>query len=596
MTPATLPTAGAAGATSARVISDLQTLERELANGLHDAWRELAERDPHAALFQTPAWCLPWYRCYHDEYDPHVLIVSTHQELVGVVPLAVRRGTRELGFASGPVPDYCDVVAVPEHRRGVLAALVSAYVAGGFRHPLRVGWIDPSSPTPALLLEICEEQRLHRIVRQQPCWKWFPPAPAKPSAHKFLKWYERHGRVAFTVVDTEEAWLRFRGEYYQQHSLRQMMAGRQLAFADPRRRAFYEHLFHSPELRTLVTAFEVDGRMVAGHFGYLWRGMLLLGPPAIRLRDEQRSPAVILLSWIIQHAAKLGLAGFDLTIGDSEFKARLGNQCVQVATVEIYRQRSAYCVQAARTRLLRTARRTVDWIGGDGTWKKRVKPAGNWLDYKRQRLAEIGVPAAIRMGLGAVARALVERRTGLVYTMTPEQLRPVAPKLKSGETFAVHDGCAEDLLRTSGTEPSLSRILTETARSFARERDDSRTLHTILVNGELAGWGYSYWPTKPAALSETPAAVLEFEPRSVSLYAFHTITAFRGRRLNQALLTHILRSRFAQGAERAYIGVLASNAPSRGAIERVGFRLRRKNEYVRLLTRQSLRSVDVVDG
>ena len=63
--------------------------------------------------------------------------------------------------------------------------------------------------------------------------------------------------------------------------------------------------------------------------------MLMLGPPSIRLEDEQRSPAVILLSWIIQNAESLGLKGFDLTIGDSDFKKRLGNQCVQLTMVEL---------------------------------------------------------------------------------------------------------------------------------------------------------------------------------------------------------------------------------------------------------------------
>ena len=59
MTPETLPTADAAGVTSVRVISDLPALERELADGLHDAWRELAERDPHASLFQRQPGACP---------------------------------------------------------------------------------------------------------------------------------------------------------------------------------------------------------------------------------------------------------------------------------------------------------------------------------------------------------------------------------------------------------------------------------------------------------------------------------------------------------------------------------------------------------
>jgi RimJ/RimL family protein N-acetyltransferase len=77
------------------------------------------------------------------------------------------------------------------------------------------------------------------------------------------------------------------------------------------------------------------------------------------------------------------------------------------------------------------------------------------------------------------------------------------------------------------------------------------------------------------------------------LYDFHVLPEFRGRRLYQALLADILHKRFAAGATRAYITVLASNAPSRIAIERVGFRLVRTNRYRRVLTRQSLAMLPV---
>src|SRR5205085_9866911 len=98
------------------------------------------------------------------------------------------------------------------------------------------------------------------------------------------------------------------------------------------------------------------------------------------------------------------------------------------------------------------------------------------------------------------------------------------------------------------------------ARTYSRARANGRAFHTLVVGGRLAGWGYSYVPSAPAQLTETPGASLEFEPGAVSLYDFHVLPEFRGRRLYQALLTHILHTRFAEGATRAYIAVLESNA------------------------------------
>jgi GNAT superfamily N-acetyltransferase len=172
--------------------------------------------------------------------------------------------------------------------------------------------------------------------------------------------------------------------------------------------------------------------------------------------------------------------------------------------------------------------------------------------------------------------------------MTPDQLRTVQPALAAGETCEVHDNRIDDLLLWNGTSPSIASLLTHCARTYARALNAGRTLHTIVVGGRLAGWGYSYLPAEPAQLTETPGATLEFESGAASLYDFQVLPEFRGRRIYQALLGDILRKRFAAGAPRAYIAVLASNAPSRIAIERVGFRLFRTNRYRRVLTRQSL--------
>lgn len=594
--PATIARAQAAGteAASTQCLTDLASLEAALERGLLDDWRRVVRIDPLASLYQSPGWCLPWYRSYQESYSPYVVVVTVGDSVVGIVPMAIDRQSGELAFASNNMADYRDIVALPGHRATVLAELVRCYLEGGFPNPLPLGWIDPASDTADLAMALCRARGLPFTVRHQPCWRWFPPPPAKPSAQKFLNWYKRNGTVSFDVIDSEPAWERFRAAYYRQHSLRQIQAGRQTSFDDSRKAALYEQLFHSTDVQCHVTAFSLDGEMLAGHFGYVWRGVLLLGPPSIRLEDEQRSPAVILLSWIIQHADQLGLAGFDLTIGESDFKKRLGNQCVELTMIEIHGRKRAYYAQAVRDGMVRAARSAVERVAGPESWKTKVKPAAAWLAYKRERLAEMGIAEALRTGARAVASRIYERRDGLVYAMRPDQLQPIEPKLAAGEPFEVHDNRIDDLLLWNGTSPHTASLLTHCARIYARSLNTGRTFHTIVVGGKLAGWGYSYLPAEPAQLTETPGATLEFEPGAVSLYDFHVLPEFRGRRIYQTLLTAILRRRFAAGATRAYITVLEANAPSRIAIERVGFQVVRKNRYRRLLRRQSLATLPVL--
>jgi CelD/BcsL family acetyltransferase involved in cellulose biosynthesis/GNAT superfamily N-acetyltransferase len=575
------------GAQRATAITSLPALESALGEGLHAEWTALVAADPLASVFQTPGWCIPWYRCYADEYDPFVITVRVGGTLVGLVPMTVERATRRLLFASDTMADYRDIVSLPEHRAAVVDALIGVYLEGRFSNPLQVGFIDPASDTPQLMAAACARRGLKSLVGHQPCYRWFPPA-GKPSAQKFLNWFKRQGDVSFDVIAGEEAWTRFRDAYYRQHSLRQVQAGRERAFDDPRRAALYEQLFHSTEIQPHATAFTLNGELLAGHFGFVWRDVLLLGPPSIHLEHEQRSPAVILLSWIIQNASQLGLAGFDLTIGDSDFKKRLGNQCVQLTTVEVFRSRLTYWTRLARRRVMDAAKRVVARVAGPDAWKAKVKPLGEQIAYKLARVREDGLLASIRAAVAAAVTSVFERRVGHVYAIEPGGVQAVAPKLNTGDVIEFHENRVDDLLLWDQASLTTRSDMTQAARSYARCRNTGRTLHTVVINGKLAGWGYSYYPTEPAQLTETPGATLEFEPKAVSLFDFHVVPEFRGRRIYQALLTHILQMRFAEGAVRAYITVLEANAPSRVAIERVGFRVVARNLYQRLLKRESL--------
>ena len=589
------PAAGPNGSTAGTpivhtVVRGLGALDTALVNTPLRDWQRLADAAPHASMFQSPGWCLPWYRCYQDDYTPFVLVTTAHETLVGVVPMAIEHASGRLLFASDALADYRDIVALAEYRRDVLGGLLQVFVSSGFPDPLQVGWLDPASDTAALLADVCEARGLRFRVRHQPCYRWFPPPPAKPSAQKFLNWYKRQGQVSFEVVDTPEAWAAFRDDYYQQHSLRQIQAGRGRAFDDPRRTAFYDAIFRSDQVRPHVTAFRLDGRLLAGHFGYVWRDVLSLGPPALRLEEEQRSPAVILLAWIIQNAERLGLRGFDLTIGDSDFKKRLGNVCVQLTAVEVFGSRWTWRKHQIRAAFMDRIKRLTARVAGPDAWEDQIKAAMARLSYKAARVREEGFGRAALAAIRAAVGMVVERRRGHIYSISPTDVRGVVPRLQSDEQLEFHENTITDLLLWNGSTLTTASEITICARTYSRCVSAGRTLHTVVLNGRLAGWGYSYYPDGPAQLTETPGATLTFPAGAVSLYDFHVLPEFRGRKIYQALLEHILRLRFAEGAPTAFITVLESNVPSRTAIERIGFKLVAANEYRRVLTRARVRT------
>jgi CelD/BcsL family acetyltransferase involved in cellulose biosynthesis len=470
-----------------QAIRGLAALEAAIAGGLDHEWRRLVDQDPHASFFQTAGWCLPWYRCYAESFDPYVIVVESGGRLVGVLPMAVDRASGALVFASNTMADYRDIVALPEYREQVVSELISHYQHGRFSGTLQVGWIDPASGTAALVTSVCARRGLRHSVRRQPCWRWFPPAPAKPSAQKFLNWYKRHGDVTFEVVQSESAWERFREEYYRQHTLRQIQTGREKAF-DDRRKILYEALFHSRDVEPHVTGFFHNGRMLAGHFGYVWRGVLLLGPPSIRLEDEQRSPAVILLSWIIQNAASLGVNGLDLTIGESDFKKRLGNQCVELSMIEIHRSSSHYYAQTVRDSAVAAAKRLVARAAGGDAWKTHVKPVAAAVAFERSRMPELGLFGAARAILRTALRLVFDRGVERTYALTRDSVRSRGPELGRG---IVRENTVEDLLLWQGSSVATARTMTDCARSYGRFLANGKVFHTLTVDGALAGWCYS---------------------------------------------------------------------------------------------------------
>ena len=170
------------------------------------------------------------------------------------------------------------------------------------------------------------------------CWRWFP-IEGENLNKKFsrvkthLNHFKRQGEVTFDVITRPEDWQRFRDEFFQQHSLRQLQAGRDVSFDDERKQNFYDRLLADPLVKAHVTAFRVNGRLLAGHVGLVWRDVLLLGAPSISIEDEGRSPALILISVDYSEFAGIGIEGFRPDIGDSEFKRRIGNQRFELQTI-----------------------------------------------------------------------------------------------------------------------------------------------------------------------------------------------------------------------------------------------------------------------
>jgi GNAT superfamily N-acetyltransferase len=281
----------------------------------------------------------------------------------------------------------------------------------------------------------------------------------------------------------------------------------------------------------------------------------------------------------MQQSKEWELLGFDLTIGEGDLKERFSNEQVVLPMVELYPSRRSHSLAAARD----AARKGLRRLTGEERWRSKIRPLLKTTDLKLEQHLELGLGHMLGTAAGVLSAKLGQWATGLVLLVKPADIREVEPVLAPAETCAFHEDQAYDLLKWTGSDPQVSWHITAKARAFADAQRSGRTFHTVLVNDRLAGWGFSYTPSEPARLSETGGTPFEFLPNSVSLYDFYVLPEFRGRKLYPALLVHVLKKRFAEGAQQAYIAVLQSNQPSLKAIQRVGFQVIRRNRYMRLL-------------
>src|SRR5207237_719736 len=84
-------------------------------------WEDLMRSDESSTFFQSPQWCMAWYRVFRNSFQPLVILLMSGNLLRGLAPLAIERETGRLVFAGDTMADYHDVIAVEGSREPLIA-------------------------------------------------------------------------------------------------------------------------------------------------------------------------------------------------------------------------------------------------------------------------------------------------------------------------------------------------------------------------------------------------------------------------------------------------------------------------------------------
>ncbi len=587
-----VPPLGALGADEVMTVREIIGWEALQAAMVQDhlelRWVELLERDQTASFYQTPLWCLTWYRCYQDEYEPVVLTVWSGNRLRGIAPCAQARIDQRLIFAGAGMADYRDVVSAWADRAAVLDLIIPRMQAYAGGHPIAFGQTQPDSPTSALVKAWARRHAGHGTVQVvHPCYRFeygqhcaqqIEELHKKKTIRQAFAYYQRRDGLDLQIVDTAADWARLRAEYFAQHGLRQVGSDRVEAFEDPRKQRLYGELFASGSSAIHFSCLWTGGKPLAFAFCFIFRKVLYYGAPSFDILETKHSPGMLHIIELVKLCHREQLAEVDLTIGSAAFKGRIGNRCVQLPTVYLHQGQASYW--GARTRgvvvdrlkeaLRVLAPKTDIW----GTFKGYAEHIAWYRTRYRQSTWR------------RMRRFIVERATKLlywnycadVYAVSPEGFQSnKGPDLEESMVL-FHTNQLADFLTLDGPERRDRAFYVQDA---VRQIGQGRTLHTVMVDGKLAQFGWSFRPMGVVAMPETESEIIVPE-RTVSLYQFYTCEAFRGRKLYQANLAKILNQEFSNGATMAVIVCERRNVTSRSGILKAGFALRETHRLVRL--------------
>jgi CelD/BcsL family acetyltransferase involved in cellulose biosynthesis len=309
--------------TTGRIIRDAAELE-----ALAPRWWELWRRCPAATPFQTPAWLLPWWRCFTPG-DLVIMAVERGEALVGLAPFY--REDRTYGRRLLPLgislSDYHDVLVDPAEISAAwevivelakqepgwelwtLEELMPGATALGL--PCPSGWqeqVEPQSACPTLALGSIDLATLL-------------PKSKRQDLNLARNRAARRGPVAIAAADAASI-----GELLEHllrlHSSRWASRGQAGVLNEEPVRRFHHAaasgLAEAGLLRFYTLAF--DKQIVAAYYGFGHRGRAYFYASGFDPAFAFESPGVLVTAHAIEQALREGAREFHFLRGQEAYK------------------------------------------------------------------------------------------------------------------------------------------------------------------------------------------------------------------------------------------------------------------------------------
>ena len=322
--------------------SGLRVEEVTAASGLgpfQAEWEGLAERAPHAELFETHLWITAWLDSYWKDGPLAFLFVRSGEELVGLAPLLDdREGSlgcpHSLVTPVNPHARRCSLLAAGDPGPVVAAALAHLErTRRGSRMRLRC--CDASSPVVAALegrrpLSLIRQKDCSPIIRLEGDWEAYlasrPRHLRRELARKRKRLETEWDAKWVSVADSAGAERAMTDVLRIERSSWKDREGTSLV-SEPGASAFYARIARNCAARgwLRLELLYLDGEPVAHILGVAHRGTCYALKTSYDEAYRAWSPGIVLFQHAIRKAFEDGLHTFDFLGDDSRWKTELAN-------------------------------------------------------------------------------------------------------------------------------------------------------------------------------------------------------------------------------------------------------------------------------
>ena len=543
---------------------------------LRQAWNALVERVHQPQIFYTYEWALAVQHAYGATLHPLLFLAYDEQNgLCGLAALAADAASGAVSFLCATTGDYCDFLALPEHRKAFVAEVLAELKRRKVRE-IKLANLPADSATVAALRcaartehyqsfartgYICAQVSLASLLRRG---ENKPVLPRKKMLRRFLN---AMGREAPIRLEHARSWEQAEGvlpEFIESHIGRFLVTGRISNLVRKEPRLFLAELAKllAQQGWFALTTFAAGRQVFAWNYGFQFLGTWFWYQPTFDSDFEKYSPGFCLLAKLVEEAAdKPELHTLDLGLGAEDYKERFANQTRETLYVTLNRSRLRHLREFVRYY-------SAALLKMQPALERRTRSVLARCSLITKRLRRSGILETCRWAGGRLRRSITARDEVFFYDLSdpePSLLGVDGVCLKTLDLNLL----AAAAMQNENDESTLTYLL----RCAQHLRTGNRK-GFALVNraGEFLHFAWA-GPFDEFYCSEVSSSLAAPEPDSMLLFDCWTPLSQRGRGYYALAVARVGSLVQSQG-ERPWIFSAAANTPSVTALEKAGFKRR----------------------